>query len=83
MKINLIPIIEPFHIFTLQARIILATWAKLIWGASVFCFLFVRISPLIYSSVLFTLALPVVLLTMWGCSLDQELRWSEQDEEPL
>ncbi len=83
MRINLRPITEPFHVFTLQARIILETWAKFIGGVFIISFLFGPVGPLVYASILFTLALPIVLLAMWGRSLDQEFRWDELEEGPL
>ena len=77
------PITEPFQMFLARARIILGTWAKFCGGVFLISFVFGPIGPLVYSAFLFTLALPVVLLTMWGRSLDSELRWDELDEGPL
>ena len=77
------PVTEPFQMFLAKAWIILATWAKFCGGVYLISFIFGPIGPLVYSAFLFTLALPVVLLTMWGLSLDSELRWDVLDEGPM
>ncbi len=80
------PITEPFMVFCAKAKIILGTWAKFVGAVFLISFFFGPIGPigpLVYAAFLFTLALPVVLLTMWGRSLDSELKWDELDEGPL
>lgn len=70
-------------LFCAKARVILGTWAKFVGVVFLISSVFGPIGPLVYSAFLFTLALPVVLLTMWGRSLDSELRWDELDEGPM
>ncbi|MEM7544232.1 MAG: hypothetical protein AAF367_01750 [Pseudomonadota bacterium] len=82
MKIELRPVTAPFQHFLAQARIILGLWLKFVASTVAVSALIGPFAPLILSAFLFTLGLPVLLLTLWGRSLDQELQWGEMDEGP-
>ncbi|MEO0360936.1 MAG: hypothetical protein AAF322_07500 [Pseudomonadota bacterium] len=82
MKIELRPITEPFQRFMSQTRIIFGVWARFVGGVLLVSLIFGPYAPLAAAAFLLTLFLPVLLLTLWGRSLDAELRWSETEEGP-
>lgn len=82
MMIRLRPISEPFAGFLGQARRVLGFWGRFIGGVALFSLLFGPFAPLVLVAILFTVGLPVLLLVLWGRSLDAELGWSEMNEGP-
>lgn len=82
MKIEARPITEPFHRFLGQARGVFGLWAKFVGGTLAFSLVFGPFAPLGFMAVLVTVGLPILLLTLWGRSLDSELGWTEIDEGP-
>ena len=82
MTIKLRPPSEPFHGFLMQARALLAFWAKFMGGTIVATLLFGAFMPLAVVAFLLTLCLPILMLVLWGRALDQELGWTELDEGP-
>ena len=73
---------EPFERFKAQARRVFGFWARFTGGVVAVTLLFGALAPLTIVAFLFTLCLPVLLLTLWGRSLDQELGWTDLDEGP-
>ena len=82
MKIERRPITEPFQDFLRQARGVIGIWAKYIGFVALFSLIFGPFAPLGFIAVIVTVGLPILLLTMWGRSLDSELQWGEMDEGP-
>ncbi|MEM7742268.1 MAG: hypothetical protein AAF409_01045 [Pseudomonadota bacterium] len=73
---------EPFRQFLQQAREICGFWARFTGGSILFMAVVGIFVPLATAVFLFTLGLPILLLFLWGCSLDQELQWTDLDEGP-
>lgn len=82
MTLRLRPPSEPFEGFMAQARALIAFWAKFTGGTVALTIVFGAFAPLVVAAFLLTLGLPVVMLILWGRSLDQELGWTELDEGP-
>jgi len=80
--IRLRPITQPFQDFLGQARRVLGFWAKFTGGVVVLSFIFGPFTPLAVVAFLLTLGLPILLLVLWGRSLDSELGWTELDDGP-
>lgn len=57
-------------------------WARFIGATVVFTLIFGPFAPLGMIALLLTLGLPVLGLTLWGLSLDEELGWSGEDRGP-
>ena len=73
---------EPFHQFLAQAKGVSALWLKFVGGVAAFSLIFGPYAPLGFIAVIVTVGLPILLLTLWGRSLDSELNWTEMDEGP-
>ena len=82
MMIRLRPKTEPFEHFLGQARRVVGFWARFTGAVLLFSLIFGPVGPLVVTAFLFTLGLPILLLVLWGRSLDQELGWTELDEGP-
>lgn len=82
MMIKLRPISEPFARFLQQARGVVGLWARVVGGIVLFSLIFGPYAPLGFIAVLFTVGVPILLLILWGQSLDQELGWTDLDEGP-
>jgi hypothetical protein len=82
MKIRLRPITAPFARFLVQAKGVLGLWLRVVGGIAVLSLIFGPYAPLGFLAIVFTLALPILLLALWGKSLDQELGWIDIDEGP-
>ena len=80
--IRLRPITEPFQGFLGQARRAVGFWAKFTGAVVVLSLIFGPFAPLAVVAFLLTLCLPILLLVLWGRSLDAELGWTELDEGP-
>ena len=76
------PITDTFTHFLWQTKVILLVWAKFIAGVWAVTLIFGPIVALVSAALLFTFALPIAILTLWGFSLDKELQWGEMDEGP-
>ena len=76
------PVTDTFVHFLWQTKVILLVWAKFIAGVTAVTLIFGPIVSLVSAALLFTFALPIALLTLWGFSLDKELQWGEMDEGP-
>ena len=82
MMIRLRPITEPFAGFLGTARRLLGFWARFIAGVAAFSLVFGPFAPLGFVAILLTVGLPILLLVLWGRSLDAELGWTEIEEGP-
>ena len=82
MKIRLRPISGPFAEFLGQARRVLGFWGRFMAGVIVISLVFGPFAPLVTAAVMFTVGVPILLLVLWGQSLDVELGWGEIDEGP-
>ena len=80
--LRLRPITEPFQSFLGQARRAIVFWAKFVGAVVVLSLVFGPFAPLALVALLLTLGLPILLLILWGRSLDAELGWTELDEGP-
>lgn len=83
MKIKLRPTTAPFQFYLLQVRVIIDVWAKFVGGVLAISLFFGPIGPLVVAAVIFSLAMPILLLSLWGRSLDTELKWTEPRERSL
>lgn len=83
MKIRSDPFTGPFLLYLLQARVILGVWLKFVIGVFVVSLIFGPIGPLVAAAVIFSIGAPILLLTLWGRSLDTEMRWNDVDEGPM
>ena len=66
-----------FWRFVLQVRVIMGVWAKFTGGTILLCLIFGPIAPLAAAAFIFTILLPVGLLTLWGSALEAELGWTD------
>ena len=82
MMIRLRPKTEPFERFLGQARRLTGFWARFIGGVTAFSLIFGPFAPLGFVAFLLTLGMPILLLVLWGRSLDAELGWTEIEEGP-
>ena len=82
MKIKLRPISEPFAGFLAQAQRVLGFWGRFVLGVTAVSVIIGPIAPLVLVAILFTFGLPILLLMLWGRSLDQELGWGDMDDGP-
>jgi hypothetical protein len=82
MTIRFRPITEPFAVFLTQARQLLGFWGRFVAATLVISLILGPFAPLVLVAILFTVGLPILLLILWGKSLDQELGWTEIDEGP-
>ena len=82
MKIERRPATEPFRQFLGQAKGVTGLWARFVGAVAAFSLIFGPYAPLGFVAVIVTVGLPILLLTMWGRSLDSELNWTEMDEGP-
>ena len=80
--IRLRPKTEPFKRFLMQARGLTGFWAKFVGGVAAFSLVFGPFAPLGFVAILLTVGLPILLLVLWGRSLDAELGWTEIEEGP-
>ena len=76
------PKTEPFEHFLSQARELGRFWAKFAGATVAFSLVFGPFAPLGIVAALLTLGLPILLLVLWGRSLDAELGWTEIEEGP-
>lgn len=76
------PISEPFARFLAQARRIIGFWWRFLAVVAVLGLVLGPFAPLVLVAILFTVGLPVLLLVLWGRSLDAELGWTDLDEGP-
>lgn len=82
MRIETRPATEPFRRFLGQARGVVTLWAKFVGGVLGYSLVFGPFAPLGFMAAIATIGLPILLLTLWGRSLDSELGWGEPDEGP-
>ncbi len=82
MTIRLRPVTVPFQQFLATARRLIGFWSRFMGMIVLLSLVFGPFAPLGFVAILLTLGLPILLLVLWGRSLDTELRWSEMDEGP-
>ncbi|MFK7941379.1 MAG: hypothetical protein AB8B85_00440 [Paracoccaceae bacterium] len=82
MKIKLRPISEPFAGFLAQARRVLGFWGRFMLGVVAISLILGPFAPLVLVAIVLTFGLPILLLMLWGRSLDAELGWTEMDDGP-
>lgn len=82
MRISLRPTTEPFERFKGQARRLLGFWARFTGGVVALSLVVGPVAPLAVAAFLLTLGLPILMLVLWGRSLDAELGWTEIEEGP-
>ena len=82
MRIERRPATETFQNFLVQARGVIRLWAQYIAFFAAVSLVFGPFAPLGFVAVIATVGLPILLLTLWGRSLDSELQWGEMDEGP-
>ena len=76
------PVTDTFLLFIWRTKVILVVWAKFVAGVAATTLVFGPIVSLVSAALLFTFALPIAILTLWGFSLDKELQWGERNEGP-
>ena len=76
------PTTEPFEQFLRKARELGRVWVKFIGAVAVFSLVFGPFAPLGFVAILLTVGMPILLLVLWGRSLDAELGWTEIEEGP-
>ena len=74
--------IRPFDRFKRQCRGVVGLWARYMAFTVVVTLLFGPFIPFTVPALIFTLGLPILLLTLWGRSLDQELGWMNKRRGP-
>ena len=67
----------PFERLKATLRRLVGFYAKFIVGVILITVLFGAYPPLGLIAILLTLGMPIVALTLWGRSLDEELGWGE------
>ena len=82
MMLRTRPLTEPFQHFLGQARAVLGLWARVVGGIVAATLVLGPFAPLGAVAILFTIGLPILLLVLWGRSLDSELGWTEIEQGP-
>lgn len=74
--------IKPFERFKKQCRGVVGLWGRYIAFTAIATALFGPFLPFTVPALILTIAAPILLLTLWGRSLDQELGWMDRRRGP-
>ncbi len=72
----------PFDRLKAKLRRVFGFYFRFMAGAIVITVLFGAYPPIGVIATLLTLGMPILALTLWGRSLDEELGWTETMDEP-
>jgi len=73
---------DPFTRFKAKARRLCGFYLRYIGLTALAVIVIGLWSPIMVAAALLTLGLPILMLVLWGRSLDEELGWTDEQEGP-